>query len=124
MDLVGWLLVLLTTMRLARLVIVDSLGKWWVQDPVDRAMARYERREVTAAREAGRPPRTPWWWKYRSGLWCPWCIGFWIAVAVLGSYLWVGQTWPWRFVAGALSLNYVAAQIGSRWDTSKEGMDD
>lgn len=114
MDLLGWLLVLGATLRLSRLVIVDDLGKWWLQDRIDRAMDRYADKEIVAANLEDRLPRDPWWWKYRAGLWCPFCVGFWIAVGVVLSYLFWGDTLVWKVIAAMLTLNYVAAHLGAR----------
>lgn len=106
-------LVLGATMRLTRFVVTDTLGAWLIRDQVDAAMVRYEEREYEAAENEGRDVREPWWWKYREGLECPWCVGFWIGVGVLGSYHLVGRGRAWQFVATALTLNEVSARLGT-----------
>lgn len=100
----GLLLVLGATVRLARAIVTDLVGEWWVKRPIDNAMNRY------AAKHQGKP--TPWWWKYRSGLECPFCIGFWLGAVVLGTFMLWGSSPAWLFVAGALTLNEVAAHLG------------
>ena len=125
MDIVGWLLVLGLTLRLTRFVITDTLGKWWIHDPLDRAMASYAGKVIESHANSGNPgePPTPWWWKYRVGLNCPYCVGFWISGAVALSYLLVGDTVAWRFVAGVFTLNWVASHVGARLGDA-EGHDD
>lgn len=130
---VDLLLLLGLTLRVTRLVVVDEIGEWWIKDPVDRAMQRWVDRKAEELNwqeicegcelepntvHAHEPFPVPWWWKYRSGLDCPWCVGFWIAVACTVSLLLVGgpghaSEW-WRWVAGAFTLNYVAANVGPR----------
>lgn len=99
------------TLRLTRLIVTDDLGQWWVKDPIDQAAARWWEHRV----ELHHPyePEQPWWWKYRSGLDCPWCVGFWVAAGVLGSAALAGEKRTWRYVTGALTLNYVAATLAS-----------
>lgn len=58
----------------------------------------------------------PWWWKYRVGLECPHCVGFWIGAGVVGSFYvakQLGLLSLWRAGAGILSLNVVVAHGGS-----------
>lgn len=110
MRLTDVLLIAGATARLSRLVTTDFIGAWWIKDPVDRAMERYEESHP------GEPE--PWWWKYRAGLDCPYCVGFWIGTGVLASYAVAGRSRFWRFGAGALALNYVVAHVSSRIDTA------
>lgn len=112
------------TARLTRLVVTDEIGQWWVKDPLDEAAARWWERHVEhveqrrdALRRIGRgaaanalEAEQPWWWKYRSGLDCPFCVGFWIGVGVLATRRVPG----WKFAASALTLNYVTAHVGAR----------
>lgn len=100
------LLALGASARLTRFVIADHLGHWWVKEPVDDAMERYE---ATHEEE-------PWWWRYRAGLDCPFCVGFWLGASVLASHALTSRS-PrlrslWRLGTGALALNYVAAHVG------------
>lgn len=125
MDILGWLLVLGLTLRLTRFIITDTLGQWWIQDPVDRAMARYAERKINESKLTGEAPEEPWWWKYRVGLNCPWCIGFWVGVAVVASYLLWGHNEWWRVVAAMFTLNWVVAHIATRvGDTGGDDNDD
>lgn len=92
------------TARLARLIITDEIGRWYVVGPILRW-----------AQRTGGAERAHWW---DALLGCPFCIGYWIGCAVLGS-LWLvggpGEAWePWRWGAATLTLNYVAAHLGSR----------
>lgn len=124
-------LVLGLTMRLTRFVVADELGELWIKDPLDRAAHRWWTRETTkvksrrnALRRMGhnedlvlsRVPdlEQPWWWKYRSGLDCPFCVGFWIGTAVLASEAVAGRSRWWKFGAAAFTLNEVAAHLGAR----------
>jgi hypothetical protein len=97
------------TARLSRLVTTDDLGVWWVQAPagkwaVNRSTAERRHRAI----------------RYVEGLECPYCVGFWIAVATTVSLLLVGGPGEandvWRWVAAAFTLNYVVAHISSRLD--------
>ena len=114
--------------RLSRLVITDDIGRWWVKEPVDRAMDAYAEREIWASANVGQEPQVPWWWKYRSGLDCPFCIGFWLSLLVVGLGAaatrreGIGAI-AWRAGTGALATNYVASHLGSRlgdFDTEEE----
>lgn len=125
-------LAVLASARLSRLVVTDDLGKWWVKDPIDYAMASYARNEVHAADREKRDAVTPGWWKYRSGLDCPWCVGFWLGAATLTVGA-IASRRPgparalWRLCAGALALNYVTAHAGialGDFDTDDEETDD
>jgi hypothetical protein len=97
------------TARLTRFVVTDDMGQWFVKDPID---AQFHPRD-------GRSARLPVkYHKYVAGLSCPWCIGYWSGVVVLGSYL-LTRKHPrsaraWRFIAGTLTLNYVTAHAGIR----------
>ena len=114
-------------MRLTRFVVTDDLGGWWIRHPVMRAVVRYEQHHphtrrpdttVTMWRGETVAVRMPWRENLSDGLHCPWCVGFWIDVAVLASLWAVGgpgdAAEPWRWIAAAFTLNYVAAHIGAR----------
>ena len=104
-------LTVLASARLSRLVIVDQIGQWWVKDPVDRAMDGYVARAEEIEHAGGPPAREPWWWKYRSGLDCPWCVGFWLGAAVLLAHRVLPRP-LWRAAVAPLALNYAAAHLG------------
>lgn len=92
------------TLRLTRLVVTDDLGRWWVKAPlydlVFDAIPEDDQRNRNRAVS------------YLSGLDCPFCVGYWIGVGVLA----MPRNRAWRFVAGTLTLNYLAGHIGSRLD--------
>lgn len=107
----------LAAARLSRLVITDDIGRWWIKEPIDRAMDAYAERELWASANVGQAPREPWWWRYRSGLDCPFCVGFWLGAGVLVTGA-VASRHPapravWRLAAGSLALNYTAAHLGA-----------
>lgn len=105
--------------RLSRLVITDKIGRWWIHEPIDRAMAAYADREVAQADADERDVRVPWWWRYRDGLDCPFCVGFWLTAAVVVTGAAADRApgrarTAWRLGAGVLAANYVVAHIGAR----------
>lgn len=122
------------TMRITRLIVVDDVpGQWWIKDPFDEAMHRYrDRKAATLPVQAGgshlhfeipHPGRTyfdePWWWKYRDGLDCPYCVSvhvaFWLTAAetITAS---VGGPWRriWVWATTALALAEVAGHLEAR----------
>lgn len=97
------------TMRLTRLIISDDIGDWWIKTPLDTKMSAWMIKNGRA--------EEPAWYRYRDGLECPYCVGFWIGLGVLGAELAAeGSTTltarVWRLTAGALTLNEVAARLG------------
>lgn len=48
---------------------------------------------------------------------CPWCVGFWIALGLIGLgypadlYEWTGWTSAWWTLTGALSASYLGAML-------------
>ena len=111
MDLTTAALTAGATLRLTRLVVADDIGRWWLAEPAYRAALAYHAQHGTA----------PWWDRYRSGLDCPFCAGFWIALGATATGARWGHTRPWRLLAGALTLSYLAAHIGARLgDTVQE----
>lgn len=115
-------LVLGATMRATRLVVADDVpGRWWIKRPIDQAMDRYEAEEVRRAAQGGRDVRQPWWWEYRSGLDCGFCISVHVSYLVLGSYYIARALGPkplaaWRFGAATLAVSYVAGHTWARLD--------
>jgi hypothetical protein len=109
-------LLVLATLRLTRLMTTDDLpGQWWIYGPLYKRAHRHPAR------------KTPWWAKYLSGLTCPFCVGFWVGLAVLLSLLLVGgpgdaPDW-WRWASGAFALNYVVGMFRAVW-TEIEGWRD
>jgi hypothetical protein len=99
------------TARLSRLVTTDDIGVWWVQTPAGKW-----------AVNRSTPERRHKAIQYVEGLECPYCVGFWIAVATTFS-LWLAggpgdAAELWRWAAAAFTLNYVVAHISSRLDAS------
>lgn len=125
------LLLLGLTLRTTRLITGDSIpGDWWIKDPLERLETAADNRDSANAplgktwlesARAKRMEETGEWqrrWRYLDGLDCPFCVGLWIAGATTLSLLLVGgpgdaAEW-WRWVAGAFTLNYLAAHVGSR----------
>lgn len=137
-------LVILATLRLTRLATTDSLTGWLIREPLQRWGDRHEanrRAAILMTVEETDPdnlaPSARAWlsdlvsrldqddpvsWQARlvSGIYCPFCVGFWIAVAVtlitivlapLGVLFIV-----WEIVLIILSVNYVTAHISARLD--------
>lgn len=101
------LLALGLTLRLTRLIVVDDIGDWWVKKPIAKRLSEI--------RSDGKRQKA---FDYWDGLSCPFCIGFWIAGAVLLSLFLVGGPGDaavlWRWVAGWFALNWIAAHLGAR----------
>lgn len=108
MELRDAILITGATLRLTRLVTTDDLGLWWVRIPAYRAALHVDIR-------TGRPP---WWDRYRAGLECPHCLGFWAGTFVLATYAAAGKTRPWRFAASALLLSYAVGHVSARLDST------
>jgi hypothetical protein len=93
-------LILGASLRLTRLITTDTLGQWWVVEPLASWVPqRYQR--------------------YLSGLDCPYCVGFHATFAVISSYAVARRTHSltaWRVVAGSLAVNYITAHISARLD--------
>lgn len=54
---------------------------------------------------------------------CPHCMGFWIALAVVGSYAaWAGPAW--RLTAGVLAVAYLAGHLVAHLDTPDPDLED
>lgn len=110
------------TLRLTRVITQDDIGLWYVRGPVAMWAMRHEPLSppnITPDGFLGEREYVPGWrGRLSLGLSCPFCIGFWVGVLVLLS-LWLcggpGHAWdPWRWVAGAFALNWVAAHVGAR----------
>lgn len=91
-------------------------------DVTRRSMIKQSGDEAEQAYRESYDEKDPYTWqaKLASGLECPFCAGFWVGAAVLGSLL-VARRFPtllpvWRFAAGTLALNYCTAHVSSRLD--------
>ena len=106
-------LVVLGTARLIRFVTEDSLGYWWVVQPVRRWANRHE----DGGEDDDDPnPEAGWRSKVASGIDCRWCVGFWIGALVLVGEVTLGRIpgvrQVWRFGLATLALNSVANGVG------------
>lgn len=110
----------LVSARLTRFVTQDTLGQWLIHEPVDKAMDGYYARMEAEAKRDGKSPSEPWWWRYRQGLDCPWCVGFWLALGTVATERATRNPQSagakalrtsLEVVGGALALNYVAATL-------------
>lgn len=143
-------LVLGATVRLTRVITTDSLGEWVLRSPLTKWATRAEtlRRQAWsdvieqmsvsdieldegAAQlilEKSEELRSDskwlsWQGKLVSGLYCPFCVGFWIGVivvAITGALSWSwAPTWLaalWLFALVVLTLNYIIGHISARLD--------
>lgn len=104
------LLALGLALRATRVITGDDIGLWYVRGPA--AM-------WATSNDYDYQGSPIWRQRLVSGLGCPYCVGFWVGCVVLLS-LWLAGgpgvgTWePWRWVAGAFTMNYIAAHLGAR----------
>lgn len=137
------LLILGATLRLTRFIVSDSLGGWLTAPIVrwasDKEMARRDAIRTlgneTSAEEmtdaaivaldrmvASLHSSDPITWQARlaSGLGCPFCVGFWIGLAITIITLLLAPLGLlgviWLVLLFALTLNYIAAHIGAKID--------
>lgn len=108
-----WLLVIGATLRLTRFVILDDLGRRLIRYPLEELLVW------------GLRPSKQW---LIEGLTCPFCVGFWIGLAVLTSTLGAaalspGEHLAWEVILAALTLNYLAAHVGARLDPNYDDDD-
>lgn len=142
------LLVLGGTLRLTRFITSDTLGGWLIRD---RALGWGKQRETSyrtavlqvlerlyAERDSLTPaaarmlnklegqlgedePMSPAM-RLVTGLYCPFCVGFWVGFAMILATLGVvvlSVTWlsvAWYVTLGALTLNYIAGHVSARLD--------
>lgn len=106
----------LATIRLMQFFIRDDLGRRpmrWIEERVRLRL----------------PSHRAW---IADGFTCPFCLGFWIGLAVILSLMLatdVGGVWltGWRALAGALALNYISAHVMitlDAYDGPDDGEDD
>ena len=120
------LLLTLAAARLTRLVVWDEIGQWWIKDPIDRAAEQWYAEQTEALHNLSGEivregePEQPWWWKYRSGLDCPYCVGFWLGAGVLAIDAAAGEHPVWRLTRDALAMNMVVAPVLRALESSAE----
>lgn len=108
--------VTLTSARLTRLVTTDKLGQWLIQEPVDALLSYYYAKAEREAVAVGKSPVEPWWWRYRAGLYCQWCVGFWLTLGTVTLERVTRNSpatlrVPLEVFGTALAINYVSATI-------------
>lgn len=106
------------TLRLTRFVTTDTLGEWVLVRRLKDWGERHETLHLGRQPEEDHEPES-WQGRLVTGLDCPFCVGFWIGAGVLASWVAVRDTrleGPWRFVTGALALNYAVGHISARAD--------
>lgn len=139
----------LASARISRFITTDQLGEWLIHEPIDRALMRrfpryippsdrgeggemyvpteathfrFEDSDLIPVSDLG--AESPDWVKYRDGLECPFCIGFWAGLSLLAADAVLPQSGMVRraFDLGinALALNYVAGHISSRLDADPD----
>lgn len=112
------LLALGLTLRTTRIITGDDIGLWWIRGPITFWAMRHDTHQTVGTFGPSETVIPGWRSKISIGLTCPFCIGFWIAGAVLLSLSLAGgpgdaAEW-WRWVAGWFTLNWLAAHVGSR----------
>lgn len=108
------LLLLGLTARLTLFVTTDSLGGLLLRDPLDAWAYRGKTKGSGSFYvESERYSSKRHYWV--SGIYCPWCVGFWIGAAALLSLYLVGgvgsASEAWRLVAGVFTLNLIVAPL-------------
>lgn len=92
-----------------------------VDDSITAPLRHYLQAQIYADgkvdADTGAPAPHPGW-QFASDLAdCPWCFGFWAALAAFGSaYLW-GDTATWTWLAAAASGSYLVGLV-SMWANS------
>lgn len=119
------LLALGMTMRVTRFIVTDDLGGWMIRHPLHRWLLSTGDWRGVPEQKRALPyyddfiiTGWPWQEKLTRLFHCPYCMGFWVAGAVLLS-LWAaggpGDAWePWRWFAGWWTLAYIGPHIGAR----------
>lgn len=125
----GWfwfdlLLLVLSTLRLSRLVTSDQIGEWFIQEPAKRwaTMADVTTDYEPYMGEVLRQTDNPDGWRHRlvDGLICGFCEGYWIGVVTIVVLAMLGgpgdaPDW-WRVLSGTFALSYVIGHVSARLD--------
>lgn len=84
-----------SAVRLTRAVVVDDLGDRVVQQPLKRLIPDEDHALRVLAS-------------------CPWCVGFWITLAVVAiEYTPLGRTAAWRILTTALAAHYSTTHLAA-----------
>lgn len=113
------LLALGAVLRLTRFIVADDIpGRLWIKNPLwasaTRNATNLQRREFHESRD---PAALGWRGKILLGLGCPFCMSVWVSAGVLVSLVLAGGPgevahW-WRWVAGFLTLAWLAGHIAA-----------
>lgn len=99
------LLIVGATARLTRVIVADDIGEWLFKEPLSTLLDPVNARHYA---------------RYLSGLNCPHCVGYWIGVGVLASYVLCRRSSItialWRFIASTLTLNTIVVVAGREID--------
>ena len=125
-------LVVLATLRLTRLITTDWLGEWLIVAPAKHWAVETANDEqvITSDLEEGASEIwndldwtqvTSWRLKLVKGLDCPFCVGYWIGLVILGVTAAVifAPVWlviAWGILLGSLALNYIVGHVSSKID--------
>ena len=90
--------------RLTRLAVADTIAEW---------------PRILLVRSAGKVSAGAVRWA-QGLVSCPHCVGFWLSAAVVGSWVAWGQTGPWRAIAGAFTVAYIAGHLVGALDLDSE----
>lgn len=131
--------------RLTRFFTTDTLGEWLTQPAREWSQVRESEQRVRTwatlqeqlqhqdrltlqeqvrhdrlVEEMSEDDPISWQARLISGLDCPFCVGTWVSLVVIGSYALTRRSpqarLAWRVVAGALATNYLTAHVNSRLD--------
>lgn len=102
------------TARLTLFVTTDSLGALLIRDPMEAWARRglpFKGKTFYVGEESYYSRRDYW----VSGIYCPWCVGFWLGAATMLSLYIMGgvgsASETWRLVAGIFTINLIVAPL-------------
>lgn len=105
MDIFDLVLVVGLTARATRLAVYDAAGDI-IRTPIIWAASRFGRRGEAWADDL---------------LACPFCIGFWLALAAASSWAAWGDTTAWTVIALAATASYAAGHLAGTLDDDRFG---